>query len=89
MSQFPQYSADAFWEVQHSNHYFGSIFKLAVGNITWQSQQLYHYQSTKDETHLAILCTLSCQKLGVDYGVDVLYQVYEYVELRKVEWKMC
>ena len=75
MSQFPHYSGDAFWEVQHSNHYFESIFKLAVGNITWQTQQLYHYQTTKDDTHLAISCTLACQKLGVDYGVDVLYQV--------------
>jgi hypothetical protein len=89
MSQFPHYSVDAFWEVQHSNHYFENIFKLAVGNITWQTQQLYHYQLTEDNTHLAIFCTLACQKLGVDYSADVLYQVSEYAEFRKVEWKMC
>ena len=87
MSQFPHYNADAFWEVQHSNHYFESIFKLAVGNITWQTQQLYNYQSTKDNTHLAILCKLACQKLDVDYGVDILYQVSVYTELRKLNGK--
>jgi hypothetical protein len=89
MSQFPHYSAAAFWEVQHSDHSFGNIFKLAVGNTTWQTQQLYHYQSTEDNTHLAILCTLACKKLGVDYGVDVLYQVPEYADLWKIKWKMC
>jgi hypothetical protein len=83
MSQFPHYNVDAFWEIQRSNRYFESISKLAVGNITWQTQQLYRYQSTEDNTDLAILCTLTCHKLGVDYGVDVLYQVSEYAVLRK------
>jgi hypothetical protein len=80
MSQFPHYNIDASWEVQHSNDYFESICKLAVGDVVWQTQQLYLYQSTKDNTNLAVLCTLTCPKLGVDYGVDVQYQV-QYLKM--------
>lgn len=75
LSQFPHYNVDASWEVQRSDHYFESICRLAVGNIIWQSQQLYHYQSTEDSIDFAVLCTLTCPSLGVDYGVDVQYQV--------------
>jgi hypothetical protein len=87
MSQFPHYNIDASWEVQHTNHYFDSTCKLVVGNVLWQTQQLYRYQSTEDNTELAALCTLTCPKLGVDYGVDVQYQVSEGAEVRKVKWK--
>jgi hypothetical protein len=88
MSQFPHYDVDGFWEVQRSNHYFESTCKVAVGNIVWQTQQLYRYHSTEDNFDFAVLCTLTCPRLGVDYGVDVQYQVYEDDEFKKVKWEI-
>jgi hypothetical protein len=87
MSQFPHYNVDAVWEVQRSDSYFENTCRLALGNIVWQTQQLYRYYSTKDNVDFAVLCILKCPKLGVDYGVDVQYQVYGGVEFRKVKWE--
>lgn len=75
MTQFPHYNVDASWDLQHSDYYFDSSGRLTVGDRIWQTQQLYKFQSTEDILNFAVMCTLKCPKLGVDYGVGVQNQV--------------
>ena len=85
MSQFPQYDVEVLWDIQHSQQYLENNAKLVVGDITWQTRQLYLYISTHSNAEIALLSTLTCDVLQIDYGVDFLYKVISIKHVNSVE----
>ncbi|PSN46112.1 hypothetical protein C0J52_17248 [Blattella germanica] len=75
MTQFPRYNTELSLDTQYSTNYFENNCKLVVGRTTWQTQQLYRYQSTAASIGLAVVCTVACPALDIEYGIDISHKV--------------
>nr|CAD7460027.1 unnamed protein product [Timema tahoe] len=88
MSAFPQYGVELSLDEQRSSDYLERRAQLGLGEVQWQTGFQRRHKIAENHTELSTLFYVACPKRGVDYKLDLLYQITFKDKEKGLEFEM-